>query len=119
MLALGLIGARARVAVLVFLYLGVLDRVLLSLSSVFGCILLSVGCVFGCILLSVGCVFGCVLLCLRSVFSRILVLSLYWTRCYQARESKTEHAISHENIKSHFCLSLLERAYCWLLLLYG
>src|SRR6266851_3926362 len=97
MLALGLIGARARVAVLVFLYLGVLDRVLLSLSSVFGCILLS----------------------LRSVFSRILVLSLYWTRCYQARESKTEHAISHENIKSHFCLSLLERAYCWLLLLYG
>src|SRR5229473_3192240 len=104
MLALGLIGARARVAVLVFLYLGVLDRVLLSLSSVFGCILLSV---------------GCVLLCLRSVFSRILVLSLYWTRCYQARESKTEHAISHENIKSHFCLSLLERAYCWLLLLYG
>src|SRR6266851_7035268 len=97
MLALGLIGARARVAVLVFLYLGVLDRVLLSLSSVFGCILL----------------------CLRSVFSRILVLSLYWTRCYQARESKTEHAISHENIKSHFCLSLLEQAYCWLLLLYG
>src|SRR6266851_945776 len=97
MLALGLIGARARVAVLVFLYLGVLDRVLLSLSSVFGCVLLS----------------------LRCVFSRILVLSLYWTRCYQARESKTEHAISHENIKSHFCLSLLERAYCWLLLLYG
>src|SRR6266849_4974506 len=79
----------------------------------------TLGSVFGCILLSVGSVFGCVLLCLRSVFSRILVLSLYWTRCYQARESKTEHAISHENIKSHFCLSLFERAYCWLLLLYG
>ena len=43
-LALGLIGARARIAVFVFLYFGVLDRVLLSLSSVFGCILLSVGC---------------------------------------------------------------------------
>src|SRR5258707_14565713 len=108
MLAFGLVGPRVRVAVLVFLYIGVLDRVVLSLRSVFGCILLSV-----------GCVFGCVLLCLRSVFSRILVLSLYWTRCYQARESKTEHAISHENIRSHFCFSFLEQAYCWLLLLYG
>src|SRR5713101_10006856 len=106
MLALGLIGARARVAVLVFLYLGVLDRVLLSLSSVFGCILLSV-----------GCVFGCVLLCLRSVFSRILVLSLYWTRCYQASEGNTEHA-TYENIQFHF-FSPIQSEHIGSLLVYG
>jgi hypothetical protein len=41
---------------------------------------------------------------LGSVFRRILVLSLYCTRCHQARESKTEHAIPNENIQSHFCL---------------
>jgi hypothetical protein len=90
-LALGLIGARARVAVFVFLYFGVLDRILLSLSSVFGCVLLDLG----------------------SVFSRILVLSLCRTRCHQACKSNTEDAISNESIKSH--LSLLFRAsHYWL-----
>src|SRR5713226_9335897 len=69
MLALVRVVVRIRVAVFVFLYFGVLGRVLLSLGS---------------------------------VFSRILVLSLCCTRCHQAREGNTEHAITNENIQSHF-----------------
>src|SRR6266849_1601972 len=64
-------------------------------------------------------VFGGVLLSLSSVFSRILVLSLYCTRCHQARESNTEHSISNENIKSHFLSLLLKRDIAGLLLLYA
>src|SRR6266446_2575649 len=68
-----------RIAVFVFLYFGVLGRVLLSL----------------------GRVFGCVLLYLRSVFSRILVLSLCGARDHQTREGNTEQATSNESIQ-HF-----------------
>src|SRR6267154_3818243 len=90
MLALGLIGARVRIAVFVFLYFGVLGRILLSVS-----------CILGCILLSLSRVFGRVLLGLCSVFSRILVLRLCGTRDYQTRKSNTEQATSNESIQ-HF-----------------
>src|SRR6266404_1665153 len=91
--ALGLIGARARVAVFVLL-LFLLGRVeVMNLSGTL------VTDITGVLTALIGAVCR----------SRILRRS---THDHEAREGNTEHA-TYENLQSH-CLSPVERAHCWL-----
>src|SRR5260370_33441561 len=93
--ALGLVGACGWIAVFVLLLLALIRGMNLS-----GTLITDIS---GVLTALIGAILRC---------SRTLCRS---TRDHKASEGNTEHAISHENIKSHFCLSLLERAYCWLL----